>query len=124
LPRLAFYSAQAALTTQVTPAERASASLHLFDDAVVEQHPVALALASLSKYTVYVSKSGETVAQRFQAALALFDISVSMKRQRLKQKHPMASEEQINSLLEAWIQDRPCAPGGDCPGRVRTWPLA
>lgn len=69
-----------------------------------------------------VSKASDSPAQRFQTALALFELSVSMMRQRLRRKNPTASEAEIDRLLTVWLQDRPGAPGGDCPGRVRAWP--
>jgi hypothetical protein len=69
-----------------------------------------------------VSKATDSPAQRFQTALALFEFSLSMMRQRLRRKNPTASAAEIDRLLTAWVQDRPGAPGGDCPGRVRSWP--
>ena len=82
----------------------------------------ALAAGCGKRYSFAVSKYRESPAQRFQSALALFEFSLSVMRQRLRRKNPTASEDELERLLEAWVHDRPGAPGGDGPGRVRPWP--
>ena len=38
-------------------------------------------------------------------------------RQNLRRKHPAATHEDIERLLQAWLHERPGAEFGDCPGR-------
>jgi len=38
-------------------------------------------------------------------------------RENLRRRHPDASSDQIERLLGEWLQERPGAEGGDCPGR-------
>lgn len=60
----------------------------------------------------------EAVAEAFRATLDLFQIGVDLMRQNLRRRHPEASDEQIERLLGEWLQHRPGAESGDCPGRT------
>jgi hypothetical protein len=61
-------------------------------------------------------------AERFQIALALFELGTRMLQQRLRRRHPHASEAQLDDLVATWLRQRPGAEHGDAEGRVVTWP--
>jgi len=50
--------------------------------------------------------------------LDLFDAGVNLMRQNLRRRHPDASDDQIEMLLEQWLKERPGAEFGDCSGRT------
>ena len=52
-----------------------------------------------------------------RCALDLFEAGLDLQRQNLRRRHPAASEEEIDALLEAWLQHRPGAEHGDGEGR-------
>jgi hypothetical protein len=64
----------------------------------------------------------ELIVRRFQLTLALFELGEAMLRQRVRRQHPQATEADIDARVTEWLQRRPGAEGGDCPGRVRPWP--
>ncbi len=53
----------------------------------------------------------------FRMALDLFQVGVDVMRQNLRRRHPEAPDEDIERLLGGWLQERPGAECGDCPGR-------
>ena len=57
-------------------------------------------------------------AAALQQALDLFDTGVDLMRQNLRRRHPEATSQEIERLLVDWVQERPGAAFGDCPGRV------
>ncbi|MGI9120576.1 MAG: hypothetical protein ACR2G7_10740 [Acidimicrobiales bacterium] len=56
--------------------------------------------------------------RRLRVAFDLYETGVRVTRARLQRTHPDASSEEIDSLLRAWLADRPL----DCPGSVRVFP--
>jgi hypothetical protein len=64
----------------------------------------------------------QRAAERFQMALALYDLGEQMLRQKLLRKHPQASPAEIEALLAAWREHRPGAELGDGEGRPIPWP--
>lgn len=58
----------------------------------------------------------ETARDRLLAAFDLFEFGVEMMAATLRRRHPEASAEQIERLLDAWLQERPGAEDGDAPG--------
>ena len=58
----------------------------------------------------------------FRLALELFELGEKMTRERLRRENPGASEAEIERLLVAWLQERPGAEFGDCPGRLISLP--
>lgn len=58
-------------------------------------------------------------AQRLLVALDLAEVGVAIQRQNLRRAHPEADPELIDALVAAWLDDRPGARFGDCPGRAR-----
>ena len=56
-------------------------------------------------------------AAKLRAALELHEVGVALMRQNLRRRHPEASAEQIERLLDAWLQVRPGAEHGDGVGR-------
>jgi hypothetical protein len=60
-----------------------------------------------------------TPRERFRVAMELYELAEAMLRQRLRRKHPDATEDEIDALVVAWRSRRPGAEDGDAPGRVR-----
>lgn len=54
----------------------------------------------------------------FRMALDLFQTGVDVMRQNLRRRHPEARDEEIERLIGEWLQERPGAEFGDCPGRT------
>lgn len=52
----------------------------------------------------------------FRMTLDLFQTGVDVMRQNLRRRHPEAHDEEIERLLGEWLQERPGAEFGDCPG--------
>ena len=85
----------------------------------------AVALAGLvsARYSACVTATErELIVRRFQLTLALFELGEAMMRQRLRRQTPDATEAEIDRKVEEWLQRRPGAETGDCPGRRRPWP--
>ncbi|MGQ0773855.1 MAG: hypothetical protein ACT4NY_05475 [Pseudonocardiales bacterium] len=59
---------------------------------------------------------GSQVADRFRAALELYEVGEHMLRQRLRRERPDASAQDIDAKIAAWLQRRPGAEHGDHPG--------
>ena len=57
------------------------------------------------------------VAEAFRATLDLFQTGVDLMRQNLRRRHPSATDQEIDRLLQQWLHERPGAEAGDCPGR-------
>lgn len=55
--------------------------------------------------------------ESFRMALDLFQTGVDVMRQNLRRRHPEARDDEIEKLLGDWLQERPGAEFGDCPGR-------
>jgi hypothetical protein len=66
----------------------------------------------------------ERMSERFRLALALFDFAQAMYRHRLRRDHPDATDAEIDRRIASWLQKRPGAELGDCPGPARRWPPA
>jgi hypothetical protein len=66
----------------------------------------------------------ELVVRRFQLTLDLFELGEAMMRQRLRRHYPDATEMDLDVKVEEWLQRRPGAALGDCPGRRRPCPAA
>ena len=52
----------------------------------------------------------------FRMTLDLFQTGVDVMRQNLRRRHPEAHDGEIERLLGEWLQKRPGAEFGDCPG--------
>jgi hypothetical protein len=61
-------------------------------------------------------------AERLRLALDMFGLGEDLMRQKLRREHPGASTEEVDRMLRAWLQTRPGAEHGDCPGRLRHLP--
>jgi hypothetical protein len=59
---------------------------------------------------------GDTPKDRLLATFDLFEFGVEMMAATLRRRHPEASPEQIELMLEAWLLERPGAEEGDAPG--------
>jgi hypothetical protein len=62
-------------------------------------------------------ESSVAVVEAFRTTLDLFQTGVDLMRQNLRRRHPEASNEDIERRLGEWLQERPGAESGDCPGR-------
>ena len=51
-----------------------------------------------------------------QTAFEMFEFGVEMMAANLRRRHPHASPDEIERLLEAWLLERPGAEEGDGPG--------
>jgi hypothetical protein len=69
-----------------------------------------------------VSDELAEAATRLRLALDLFEAGEAMKRAQLRREHPEAPEAEIESLLLAWLRERPGAEHGDAAGRPIAWP--
>ena len=58
----------------------------------------------------------ETARDRLLAAFEMFEFGVEMMATTLRRRHPDASPEQIEEMLDAWLAERPGAEDGDGPG--------
>ncbi len=63
-----------------------------------------------------MSHDPETVGDRLQLALELFDFGVEMMAAKLRRDHPDLSPAQIAERIEGWLGERPGAEAGDGPG--------
>ena len=64
-----------------------------------------------------VPSPARSVADAFRTTLDVFDMGVDLMRQNLRRDHPDATDHEIDRRLRQWLQDRPGAESGDCPGR-------
>jgi hypothetical protein len=60
----------------------------------------------------------ESALDAFRTTLDLFGTGLELMRQNLRRDQPQASESEIDRQLQRWLQDRPGAEAGDCPGRL------
>ncbi|TMQ08061.1 MAG: hypothetical protein E6J90_41535 [Deltaproteobacteria bacterium] len=60
--------------------------------------------------------SAETLRDRLLATFEMFELGVEMMAANLRRRHPDASPEEIERLLDAWLLERPGAEEGDGPG--------
>jgi len=62
------------------------------------------------------------IAARFKTTLDLFEMGQAMLRQKLRRKHPEASEAEIEAKVREWLHRRPGAEYGDGVGVPVAWP--
>lgn len=86
-------------------------------DPIDERPDERLDERSLGDRDVRVAKpSAETLRDRLLAAFEMLDFGVEMMAANLRRRHPEASPEAIERLLDAWLLERPGAEAGDGPG--------
>ena len=68
-------------------------------------------------YSAPMGRSMVTAA--FERTLDLYQTGVDLMRQNLRRANPEASDAEIDLELGLWLQHRPGAELGDCPGRPR-----
>ena len=68
--------------------------------------------------------SAEAMALRLRTALDLYSLGESIRRAQLRREHPDATDAEIETLLVAWLEERPGAEHGDSWGRPIAWPPA
>jgi hypothetical protein len=60
--------------------------------------------------------SAETLRDRLLTAFEMFEFGVNMMAANLRRRHPDASPEEIDRMVDAWLLERPGAEEGDGPG--------
>ena len=71
----------------------------------------------LAGATIDDMPSAASAGRTFRLTLDLFDSGVQLMRQNLRRRNPQADAQEIDRQRRAWLQDRPGAQYGDCPGR-------
>lgn len=66
--------------------------------------------------------SAQRIIERFQLTLDLYDLSERMLRQKLRRKHPLATDAELDTKIAEWVSRRPGAEQGDGEGRPIAWP--
>ncbi len=57
-------------------------------------------------------------AERLKATIDLAEVGYEMMRENLRRRHPDASDDEIQTMLTAWLHERPGAEHGDGVGRA------
>ena len=57
----------------------------------------------------------DRLVARFHAAVDLWATSVMLRRQTIRRRNPEASGQDVEALLNEWLQQRPGAEMGDGP---------
>ena len=57
------------------------------------------------------------VSARLELALELFAAGLEMRKQQLRRNHPLATADEIEARLRAWLAERPGAEIGDAQGK-------
>jgi hypothetical protein len=57
-------------------------------------------------------------ARKLRLACELFDLGVAIMTENLRRRHPGISRAALREKVKRWIQTRPGAELGDCPGRL------
>ncbi len=60
---------------------------------------------------------GDRLVERFRTAVDLWATGVALRRQTIRRTRPEASDEEVEVLLNHWLQERPGAETGDGPRR-------
>ena len=60
----------------------------------------------------------DRLVERLYTAVDLWATGVALKRGAIRRRHPEASAEEIETLLNRWLHERPGAEGGDGPRRI------
>jgi hypothetical protein len=68
------------------------------------------------------SRAATLARERFGLALDLFDLAQRMLRQKLRRKHPEATDVELDAMVERWRTQRPGAELGDGEGTPVPWP--
>jgi hypothetical protein len=60
----------------------------------------------------------DRLVERLYTAVDLWATGVALKRETIRRRHPDASDDEIEILLNRWLQERPGAESGDGPRRI------
>jgi hypothetical protein len=71
---------------------------------------------------VVASEHAQSLIERFQLALDLYDLGERMLRQKLRRQRPPATEAEIDAEIAEWQGHRPGAEHGDSDGVPVAWP--
>jgi hypothetical protein len=61
-------------------------------------------------------------AYSFELVDEIFELGVSMRRERARRESPELDDVAIEAIVDAWLIARPGAPDGDGVGTSVTWP--
>ncbi len=61
-----------------------------------------------------------TPLEKMRVTLDLFAAALNLQRQNLRRRYPENPDAEIESLLQAWLYERPGAELGDGEGRAAT----
>ncbi len=50
---------------------------------------------------------GSVEAERFRATLELHALGVTIQRQNIRRRHPHADDDEVDEMVERWLDDRP-----------------
>jgi hypothetical protein len=56
-----------------------------------------------------------TMIERFHTTIDLWATGVTVRRQTIRRNQPNASADEVDALLNRWLQERPGAEMGDGP---------
>ena len=56
----------------------------------------------------------DEILHRFRLAIEMHSAGMAMFRRTLRRRHPDATDDEIEDMVQEWLQDRPM----DAPGRV------
>lgn len=59
-------------------------------------------------------------SRKLLLACEMFDFGVALMTENLRRSHPEVSDAALQQKLKRWLQTRPGAAFGDCPGRPRS----
>lgn len=62
--------------------------------------------------------SSDRLVERLYTAVDLWATGVALQRQAIRRRNPDVSNEEIEVLLNRWLQQRPGAETGDGPPRT------
>ena len=62
------------------------------------------------------SLGSETVGDRMLAAFEMFEFGVELMAANFRRRHPHASPEELERMVDDWLLERPGAELGDGPG--------
>ncbi len=70
-----------------------------------------------------MERSHDELVTRLFETLDLCETGIRLMEQNLRRRHPDATPEELDRLLDAWLATRPGAEFGDGDGVPVSWPL-
>jgi hypothetical protein len=60
----------------------------------------------------------DRLVERLYTAVDMWATGVTLQRQAIRRRHPEATDEEVEVMLNRWLQHRPGAEAGDGPRPV------